>query len=282
MLYEKTSDKFSIIDLSIAAIILFIFLLIIGTHGSPTFWNSILSLTAFQGSNATDWINALGQLATAGAFIIAFSTFHLTKKNERQKLLLEESKLTIKRMEDALAKIDTANSNFENIEFVCVCLSNLATDLEAIYGDITDETYKAIVRMHWQNMHFNHLRIAFKNVNFNSVLRNLGVDYREAKNLTKHNTKTPPGINDEYKFYRRALQSSHVAPLLEKRYNDFQNLGHFITSFFDKDKTDDYMHGSMSWLVPEAGVPLVAALSNIYVSNTEKLFKSLASMNKNN
>lgn len=260
MLYEKPSEKFSAINFGIAIFIFITFLLIIGIHASPSLWSAMPSWTAFEDSKATDWINAMGQLATAGAFIFALLTFFSSKKGERQRLLLDESKLTIQRMEDVLAKIDITKTNMRNIQFVCSCLSNLATDLEAIYSDITDEANKAIVRMHWQNMHFNHLQVAFKGMNLHHFLTDIGVKPRAAFIAIQRSSRNLPQIDGAYELYRRVLLTAEVSPFMHIRHSEIQDLGQFITSFFDKNKTDDYMFGTMSWLTCESGAPLIAAL----------------------
>ena len=73
------------------------------------------------------------------------------------------------RLSDELEVGDKTNINAINL-FIAK-MTNLGTDFNALYDDLDDDIYKAMVRMHWQDMYFNHLSFALKGLDVVAMLK---------------------------------------------------------------------------------------------------------------
>ncbi len=67
-------------------------------------------------------------------------------------------------------------TNIKAINLFVAKMTNLGTDFNALYDDLDDDIYKAMVRMHWQDMYFNHLSFALKGLDVAALLKSENVD----------------------------------------------------------------------------------------------------------
>ncbi|MFK9007579.1 hypothetical protein [Pseudomonas pergaminensis] len=155
-------------DLLIAALVIIIIgeNLYIKNPFPPEFWTIKL----------VDIINAIAQFATAGAFIFAVYQYRKSKETERQTILVKECKDLVLRM-CIICNEFCENSRHgikETSKFVTKMLS-LGTSFNEIFNELNEDTHKAIVRMHWQEMYFSDLQHAMEQWSFLEILRDLQI-----------------------------------------------------------------------------------------------------------
>jgi hypothetical protein len=210
-----------------------------------------------------DVFNSLAQLATALAFIFAVYQFRKNGEKERQNIIATEAKLLTTRMA-TVADNAKANTKYtiEDINSFVSLMSNLGTDFIALYDALTDDIHKAMVRMRWQDMHYNHLSKTLSNFTVDSLFENLNLE-KDFNGYSFYNSRfdsqvvSQPQVFQEFLFAKKVLSEISIG---EEIINQFDSLFLFEKYFFDDKTTNDLMYGLLSRLDLRVTAPLLAAV----------------------
>ncbi|WP_438404017.1 hypothetical protein, partial [Aeromonas veronii] len=120
-----------------------------------------------------DIINGIAQIATALAFGLALLQYRKSVTQQRQLIIAAEARVQIDKMVVVIENIKVGNdSNLINLDQSMTQLSNIANNFDELYSAMKEDIHKAIVRMQWQDMHFNYLRRAFNEIDPIVIIRN--------------------------------------------------------------------------------------------------------------
>ncbi|MCG9613325.1 hypothetical protein L1D41_27265 [Vibrio harveyi] len=262
MLYEKPRKKRKEIILDTifyGAIMVIVFVY---------FLYGFVSITEIVGDSAkvTDVINSVAQIATACAFLLAFHQYQKNSIKDRQTQVATEAKsLTAKmaRLSDELEVGDKTNINAINL-FIAK-MTNLGTDFNALYDDLDDDIYKAMVRMHWQDMYFNHLSFALKGLDVVAMLKSeniggteFGYSLVRAKEMVEED-KVIECFHD-YAYVKNVMTLNSIpSSLIDK----LSCLHAFKTYYLDDASLNDILYGVLSRIDIRAAAPLLAVVDEM-------------------
>lgn len=208
-------------------------------------------------------LNLLAQIATAGAFIFAIYQYRQNGEKERQNIIASEVKLLLQRM---IAASDAVCVNekytIDDINGFIILISNLGIDFNALYEALTDDTHKAMVRMRWQDMHYNHLIKAVSYFTIDQLFENLNLE-KDFKGCSFYDgrfsdeVKSKPDCMQEYTFTKKVLGEMSIG---QDIVNKFTDLFLFNACFFDHENTNDLMYGLLSHIDIRVSAPLLAAV----------------------
>lgn len=191
-----------------------------------------------------DIINALAQIATAGAFYLGFRQYKEAKEKDRQNILSSECKIIIGKIIECIGAIPT-NQTFgpDSLEPIMTRLANLGEDFDELFRAMKEDVSKGIARMYWQDMHFNHLIPQLRQLAVFHFLMNCGVpnnDFQIASNEahTKHPTN---GTDVQAQLASQAVMIINNEIIKNKfRVIEWQWLDSFKSTFYDDHKNSDY------------------------------------------
>lgn len=261
MLFQKNKVRRSrcdlILDFTAYGYMVFVFLLLFAFA-----LNSIANMTG-SSIKGVDVLNSLAQIATALAFIFAVYQYRSNGEKERQIIISNEIKEIIVRMKDVCDEFKSnQNYNYQDINEFISLMTNLGTDLHALYEALEDDIYKAMIRIRWQDMHYNHLSKALKPLNIDHIfeINNLEKDFKGfsfIKAKFDEPVKSASELLKEYTFTLKVLKEMSIG---EEIANQFNDIGLFETYYFDHDETNDLMFGLLSRLDLRVSSPLIAAV----------------------
>lgn len=266
MLYEKPRKQrkqiiFDVIFYGAMAVIVFLY-----------FLYAFVSTVEIVGDSAKviDIINSVAQIATAGAFLLAFYQYKKNSIKERQIQVSTEAKnLTVKmaHLSDELKIGD--DTRIKSINLFVAKMTNLGADFHALYNDLDDDIYKAMVRMHWQDMYFNHLSFALKGLDIVALLKaenfhEIGFDY----NLVKANEMVKDDsiieCYHDYAYIKNVISLNSTSLSLIDKLNC---LDMFKTYYLDDSFLNDILYGVMSKIDIRYAAPLFAVVNEIKAKN---------------
>lgn len=259
MLYEKKYKKK--ISYFLQAVIVLCIVLLSLTYTTCGLL-AIQSLTV-EKIKITDVFNTIAQIATAFAFFFAVYQYRKNGEKERQIIIANEAKLLIDRMSHESDKL-ASNAKFtdrEVNEFISI-MSNFGCDFKTLYDELTDDLHKAMVRMRWQDMHYNHLSIALSSLTIDLLFDNLNLDkkhdsYSFFDARFDDSTKSQPKVLREYMYTKNIFNNMSAA---EELINSFTNLYLFEQYYFDHEGTNDLMYGLLSRLDFRVSAPLLSVI----------------------
>lgn len=125
------------------------------------------------------------------------------------------------------------------------------------------KVHKAIVRMHWQDMYYNHLLHAAQALELGAAITKSPASelmYLTALSEAKNKAAQQHVLEglDRYFVFKEVLSSSSMAAV--RNIFDEVGLTMLSTYFFDDDFLNDYMLGSLSRLDMRSAAPLLAAM----------------------
>ncbi len=257
MIYEKSANKninyiSAILTAGVGSIVVFV-----------CFLHFFISFSQIVGSSAklTEIINSIAQLATAGAFILAVHQYRKNSKKERQEKISMEASLLIKDMADSSDNFKR-NDEFSLEEFneYIVRMENLGTGFHVLYSDLDDDIYKAIVRMHWQNMFFNHLHPTLKNLDIKQLLLQLGNENGELEKIIYEAEEHSKGkYFDHYEKTGYILKNASLPDnFQDKIYDAFL----FKRYYLDDSELNDLLYGLLSRIDIRFVCPFLAVLDD--------------------
>jgi hypothetical protein len=249
--YEVIFDFFAYGYVAFIFIILFSFAL-----------TAIASITGDK-IKGIDILNSLAQIATAFAFIFAVYQYRKNGEKERQIIIAAEAKLLTKRM---AVVADEAKRNtkytIEDINNFISLMSNLGTDFMALYDALTDDIHKAMVRMRWQDMHYNHLSKTLNSFTIDTLFVNLSLE-KDFRGYSFYNSRLDSSIQSKHEVFREYFFTLKVLSEMsigEEIILKFDSFLLFESYFFDDETTNDLMYGLLSRLDLRATAPLLAAV----------------------
>ncbi|EKO3808592.1 hypothetical protein NTE10_000451 [Vibrio harveyi] len=258
MLYEKKNKKSSVIldvlvygAVAVICVIYFTYIYV-----------SVVTITDEE-VKVSEISSSLAQIATASAFIFAVHQYRKNGEKERQTIIATEAKSIVQRMSKLSdGMLEKRGFTSSDINKFTNAMSNLGTDFYALYDALSDDVQKAIIRMYWQNMHFNHLSIALKSLTIESLFSNMNLD-REHKGESFFDAQfddsvtSQPDAFKEYAFTKKVFEKMSVCDSIVSGFDD---LFLFETYYFSSKKIDDLMYGSMSRLDIRVKAPLLAVI----------------------
>jgi len=210
-----------------------------------------------------DVLNSLAQIATAAAFIFAVYQYRKNGDKERQNIIAAEAKLLTTRMATVADKSkENTKYTIEDINDFIALMSNLGTDFMALYEALTDDIHKAMVRMRWQDMHYNHLSKALQVFTIDQLFENLSLE-KDFRGYSFYNSRFDHSITSKHKIFQEyffSLKVLNEMSIGEEITPKFEGLLLFETYFFDAKETNDLMYGLLSQLDLRATAPLLAAI----------------------
>jgi len=226
---------------------------------------ALTTIASITGDNikGIDVLNSLAQIATAFAFIFAVYQYRKNGEKERQNIISTEAKVLANRMAITADKAkENSQYTIEDINDFISLMSNLGTDFMALYGALTDDIHKAMVRMTWQDMHYNHLSKVLCRFTVDGLFENLNLDkdfrnYSFFNSRLDHSVQSQPQCLQEYFFTKKVLNEMSIGEEIVKK---FDNLILFESYFFDNQTTNDLMYGLLSRLELRVKAPLLAAI----------------------
>lgn len=219
-------------------------------------------------------IIGLANIATAAAFVFALFQFTQSIKQKRQLAIADEAKRQINNMIVVLDGLDTGiKTNIENINKIMVLLSNIGNSFDELFSAMDEDIHKAIIRMNWQDMHYNHFRHKMIELDPYSMLLNLSpmdseflaVIYSEANaRLSKKIEEEAifPELEKNY-LAMQILNNEYVAEIVKPKIDAFAPYG-FIRYYLDLSKMNDLFLGLIIKINPRSHAPLVSALLEEY------------------
>ena len=165
---------------------------------------ALTAIASVTGSKikGVDILNSLAQIATALAFIFAVYQYTKNSEKERQIIIATEAKLLTTRM---AAVADKAKENkkytIDDINNFISLMSNLGTDFMALYDALTDDVHKAMVRMRWQDMHYNHLSKALRHFTIDKLFENENLE-KNFEGYSFFNSRFDSSIQSQHKIFQ--------------------------------------------------------------------------------
>lgn len=226
----------------------------------------------------TDIIGAVGQVATACTFALAFWQYIKNKKEKRQVEIATEIKKLVTQMVEIISQIKTKeHTDLDNLDNAMKLLANLGIDFETLFNSMHEDVQKAIARMYWQGMFFNHLLPKFKKLELIPILKsktkltdkdiNLAIDRARERCDKKYTLE----YEYEYKCMKEFLNDENIKVNLRE---GFTQLDEFVFYFINPHRLDDYLHGYKHFIDIRVIAPLLAAAEPDDWTLNNKYFKT--------
>ncbi len=209
-----------------------------------------------------DWINAAAQMATCFTFVFLIRQNFLGAKFQRQSVLSLEAKSQIEKMIAVVASFDTGeHTNLENINRCITQLANLAVGFKSVFDEMEEDIYRAIVRMHWQDMFFNNLTPVLISLDIEPIIaRDFGTEYVEsakiyAAEVMKKERCLP--VFERYEEMRLLLGYGKINSEFSLS-GKVTSLNEFVYSYLNSYTVNDQMYGVMNVIDIKAKAPILA------------------------
>ena len=139
-------------------------------------------------------------------------------------------------------------------------MANVGSDFDVLFNALEDDIYKAMVRMQWQNMFFNHLRPLLVNFDAQELLNSLNNSVSEHRLAYMFLTATKK--SEKERIFKEYEKLTHVlnelsSTNLENEINDFTQ---FKIYYLDDKHLNDVLFGLLSRIDIRAACPLLAAI----------------------
>jgi len=143
-------------------------------------------------------------------------------------------------------------------------MSSLGSDFAIIFDALTDDIHKAIVRMRWQDMHYNHLAKTLNNFTIDNLFENInlekkinGMFFHQVRSEISIHCKPESELFSEYTFSLYVLNDVSIDAVITIKFRDLFLFNRF---YFDEKETNDIMFGLVSGLDFRVTDPLLAAV----------------------
>lgn len=216
-----------------------------------------------------DILNAIAQVATAATLALLIRQHINNSQALRQRDICTEAKDQIKKMISTIEKLETGEkTDIENLDHTLTILANTAINFDELFGSMREDVNKAILRMHWQDMHFNHLMVSLSKLDIFPILKNTsGIKSDLISQLLIFSECSPeyssaaPQYKNFVKF-KRILENDEVQKHLDLR-SKLTSLDSFVLHFLVDERLRDYMHGMLNLCDIRSAAPLLAAAKPI-------------------
>ncbi|WP_273808422.1 MULTISPECIES: hypothetical protein [unclassified Pseudomonas] len=233
--------------------------------------------------NFNDAIQAVGQLGTLGAFIVAIHQVLVSKREaaaaqlkERQAFFAQECRTQVGKMTET---IRTENVKFREItdlfDFVST-MANLGGNLHRYYSQLLPSDQRELVDGDWQDMFYNDLIPFLQGISLLSLIRD-GIPSPTVQEAKEHAWKEV-NIKRYMDVFRRFFFSKIVLTklrpnirlgILSHIQEDISSLYLFKHYYFEEEMVKDYLVGTMAILDFRVSAPALAALYEEFGSHYE-------------
>ncbi|MDV5047483.1 hypothetical protein [Vibrio diabolicus] len=253
--YKKTDYLLNTVIFGGISVIVFVYFL----H----FYISFAEIVG-DSAKATEIITSIAALATARAFLLAVYQYRKNSIKDRQETISSEAKNTIENMiklSDEMANVKEVN--IDSLNHFLSKMSNVGSDFDVLFKALEDDIYKAMVRMQWQNMFFNHLRPLLVSIDAKELLNSLTSSANDSSLdyifITATEEAEKERVFKEYEKLKFVLKESALSTKLEGKINDFTQ---FKTYYLDDGYLNDVLYGLLSRIDIRAVCPLLAAIDD--------------------
>lgn len=208
-----------------------------------------------------DLINGIAQIATALAFLLAYVQFRKNRIQQRQMIIAIEAKSQLEKIISIINEMEVGEkTNLKSLNKSFSLLTNLAINFDELFKAMSEDIQKAIVRMQWQDMYFNYLSHALKNIDPVVILKNeVSIDEAvlkaEATKESEKNSIIP--VFKDYVFTEKLLNH----PNIKSKYSiceKIDSLDMFVAHYLNEHNLNDLLYGLLSRIDIKAHAPLFA------------------------
>lgn len=212
-----------------------------------------------------DILSTIGQFATVLTFALALKQYMKNSSENRQIIISNEAKSIISQMIDAIERIETKDkTNLQNLNKEITSLSNLAINFDELFNAMNEDIHKAIVRMQWQNMHFNYLRQKLSELSIEAILKSENQLDDELLETSITRAKLSPTIQnyhsifEEFFYIKELLNDPYVNEKFKLK-GKIASLDIFTYYFLNDNNLDELFYGLMSHVDIRNAAPIFAA-----------------------
>jgi len=195
-----------------------------------------------------DIINGVAQIATALAFGLAWLQYRKSVTQQRQLIIAAEARVQIDKMVVVIENIKVGTET---------SLSNI----DQLYSAMKEDIHKAIVRMQWQDMHFNYLRRAFNEIDPIVIIRSESsisdVELELAIVDAQEESEKVIDVYKKYTFLKTLVNHHSVSDKFSFK-NKFNSLDMFVINFLNDKNLDCLFYGLMSHVDIRVCAPILA------------------------
>lgn len=265
MLYEKPQVKIKPNINIIGYSVLLIAATALITYGACLIYGVAIGYNKNASIGPLDLISGISNSATAAAFFLALFQYKKNTLQQRQSIISAEVIAQIEEAKKIISEIKTGNeSSLVQINKSTILLSNLGTNIRELFDSMEEDVYKAIVRMHWQDMHFNHVCHTFTEINGLIAIRNeiqisdndFLIAVHEAK--VRAEQKKPLPTFKDYVFLQELLGHPNIKERISLK-EKLKALDLFCHYYLNDKEANDFLYGIISRIDVREAAPLLAA-----------------------
>lgn len=264
MMHEKPPVKIKIDPAVIGCIALLMAFTAPLTYGACLIYGIAKGYNSSQSIGPLDVLNVIAQIATAGAFGLALVQYRRSSTQQRQATISAEAITQIEKATKIISEIKTGkDSNIDQLNKSITLLANLGSNISELFKTMKEDVYKAIVRMHWQDMHFNHIRHTFTEIDGKAALRReLSISDEEFDTATQEaeinaNRANPRPAFREFVFLQELLSHPNIKGKISLK-EKFDALDLFCFYYLNDHEANDLLYGTLSRTDVRAHAPLLA------------------------
>lgn len=264
MLFEKPNFKRPIsLDL-IGALFLLVILTAFLTYGACVISDILRRDNTHTEITLFDLFGLLAQIATACAFGLACFQYRNSIIQQRQMSIAAEAKSQLDKMIAVIDSIQVGEeTSLNNLNKSITLLSNLATNFNELFKAMHEDIQRAIVRMQWQDMYFNHLCHSLREINPIALLKNVtSIDSLTLSRaiLNAQNAAEDPNVIAVFKDYV-FIDKLFNSPEIKEKFSlkgKIESLDSFVFHYLNDKNLNDLLYGLMSRVDIRAYAPLLA------------------------
>jgi len=262
VLFEKPNIK---IPISLDAVCLLLVIIIATayiTYGVCVVYGLVGNFDSSYKITLLDIINGVAQIATALAFGLAWLQYRKSVTQQRQLVIAAEARVQIDKMVVVIENIKVGNeSNLINLDQSMTQLSNIANNFDELYGAMKEDIHKAIVRMQWQDMHFNYLRRVFNEIDPIIIIRNESSISDAELDLAIADAQKQSGnahdVHKKYEFIKALENHPNICSKFSFK-DKLNSLDVFVFHFLNDKNLDCLFYGLMSHVDIKICAPILA------------------------
>lgn len=264
MLFEKTNLK-KLVSLDLVGMVLIVVIITAYlTYGACVILGVVNGYDPNAKITLSDLINGIAQIATALAFILAYVQFRKNRIQQRQEIIAKEAESQLEKIISVINKMEVGdNTDLNNLNKSLALLSNLAINFDELFKAMNEDIQKGIVRMQWQNMYFNYLCHALKDIDPVVILKKEAlIDEAVLENAVSEarresEVKNISPVFKDYVFTEKLLNNKNI----KKEYSfigKIDSLDMFVSHYLNDQNLNDLLYGLLSRIDIRAIAPLLA------------------------
>lgn len=260
MLFEKKKnwDSNALVDIA-GYTMLVVAVASVITYGLTTLLWKSNSTTPF------DIINAVAQVTTAATLALLVRQHISNNRVARQREICSEAKQQIASMVACVRSIKVGEEVvISNLDRSVTVLTNLAVNFEALFDAMDEDVNKGLVRMHWQDMFFNHLWPVLESIELYPLLKNERNIDSEHLALLMINVGSAAAVTvapsplKTFVKYELLLNDPYIAGHFSLKEN-IGSLDMFVYYYLTTARLNDHLYGVFNRPEPRKIAPLFMA-----------------------